>query len=141
MWPTSKAPFRVYIYIYIYIYTYLYIMHSYVCSPSFLGWSVGSHFPSPRVCGSSARADPCRKVELDSFAPEQMVQRRPRGSEGLRSSGSLRRRPWVPFCSYLAVGQNQWYHFGVGAPPILEHLVRIGIQFAFIGVLFCTEWH
>ena len=20
---------------------------------------------------------------------------------------------------YMAVGQNQWYHFGVGAPPIL----------------------
>ena len=20
----------------------------------------------------------------------------------------------------MAVGQNQWYHFGVGAPPILE---------------------
>ena len=20
---------------------------------------------------------------------------------------------------YLAVGQNQWYHFGIGAPPIL----------------------
>ena len=22
----------------------------------------------------------------------------------------------------VAVGQNQWYHFGVGAPPILVHL-------------------
>ena len=21
---------------------------------------------------------------------------------------------------HMAVGQNQWYHFGVGAPPILE---------------------
>ena len=28
----------------------------------------------------------------------------------------------------LAVGQNQWYHFGVGAPPILEPtLVGIGM--------------
>ena len=23
---------------------------------------------------------------------------------------------------YLAVGQNQWYHFGVGAPPILVYV-------------------
>ena len=23
--------------------------------------------------------------------------------------------------SHLAVGQNQWYHFGVGAPPILVY--------------------
>ena len=23
---------------------------------------------------------------------------------------------------YVAVGQNQWYHFGVGAPPILVYL-------------------
>ena len=22
--------------------------------------------------------------------------------------------------THMAVGQNQWYHFGVGAPPILE---------------------
>ena len=30
--------------------------------------------------------------------------------------------------SQLAVGQNQWYHFGVGAPPILEPiLVGIGM--------------
>ena len=29
---------------------------------------------------------------------------------------------------HMAVGQNQWYHFGVGAPPILEpHLVGIGM--------------
>ena len=24
----------------------------------------------------------------------------------------------------VAVGQNQWYHFGVGAPPILVYFVR-----------------
>ena len=24
-------------------------------------------------------------------------------------------------CCYLAVGQLQWYHFGVGAPPILVY--------------------
>ena len=23
--------------------------------------------------------------------------------------------------AYMAVGQNQWYHFGVGAPPILVY--------------------
>ena len=28
----------------------------------------------------------------------------------------------------MAVGRNQWYHFGVGAPPILEPiLVGIGV--------------
>ena len=28
----------------------------------------------------------------------------------------------------MAVGQSHWYHFGVGAPPILEHiLVGIGM--------------
>ena len=32
------------------------------------------------------------------------------------------------FKYYMAVGQNQWYHFGVGAPPILEPiLVGIGM--------------
>ena len=31
-----------------------------------------------------------------------------------------------PMC--VAVAQNQWYHFGVGAPPILEPiLVGIGM--------------
>ena len=25
-----------------------------------------------------------------------------------------------PLC-YVAAGQNQWYHFGVGAPPILVY--------------------
>ena len=24
-------------------------------------------------------------------------------------------------CMYMAVGQNQWYHFGAGAPPILVY--------------------
>ena len=29
---------------------------------------------------------------------------------------------------YMAVGQNRWYHVGVGAPPILEPiLVGIGM--------------
>ena len=36
----------------------------------------------------------------------------------------------------LAVGQNQWYHFGVGAPPILVNFswdwdVRWGYDLAF----------
>ena len=29
--------------------------------------------------------------------------------------------PWAPFWGKMAVGQNQWYHFGVGAPPILVY--------------------
>ena len=33
-----------------------------------------------------------------------------------------------PSCTNVAVGQHQWYHFGVGAPPILEPiLVGIGM--------------
>ena len=36
----------------------------------------------------------------------------------------------------MAVGQNQWYHFGAGAPPILVHFsgdwdVRWGYDLAF----------
>ena len=27
----------------------------------------------------------------------------------------------MPKWGHLAVGQNQWYHFGVGAPPILVY--------------------
>ena len=29
--------------------------------------------------------------------------------------------------THMAVGQNQWYHFGVGAPPILEPIVGVGM--------------
>ena len=34
----------------------------------------------------------------------------------LPQRGALRKRD-----SHMAVGQNQWYHFGVGAPPILVY--------------------
>ena len=35
---------------------------------------------------------------------------------------------WDSCPKHVAVGQNQWYHFGVGAPPILEPiLVGIGM--------------
>ena len=27
----------------------------------------------------------------------------------------------------MAVGQNQWYHFGVGAPPILGPILVVGL--------------
>ena len=27
----------------------------------------------------------------------------------------------------MAVGQHQWYHFGVGAPPILDHFSWWGL--------------
>ena len=26
-------------------------------------------------------------------------------------------------CSAMGVGQNQWYHFGVGGPPILVYFI------------------
>ena len=29
--------------------------------------------------------------------------------------------------AHMAVGQNQWYHFGVGAPPILSIVVGMGM--------------
>ena len=31
------------------------------------------------------------------------------------------------YFSHVAVGQNQWYNFGVGAPPILEPIL-VGIE-------------
>ena len=34
----------------------------------------------------------------------------------------------------MAVGQNQWYHFGVfGAPPILEPILVVGLNRMFTG--------
>ena len=37
-------------------------------------------------------------------------------------------RLFLNLWGHLAVGQNQWYHFGVGVPPILESIVvRIGM--------------
>ena len=35
----------------------------------------------------------------------------------------------------MAVGQNQWYHFGVGAPPILEPILVVGLGCS-LGVRF-----
>ena len=29
-------------------------------------------------------------------------------------------------CNHMAVGQNQWYHFGAGAPPILAYFIGDG---------------
>lgn len=31
--------------------------------------------------------------------------------------------------TYMAVEQNQWYHFGQGAPPILELGCSLGVEF------------
>ena len=43
--------------------------------------------------------------------------------------------PRGPFWQHMAVGQNQWYHFGIDAPPILEPiLVGIGM---FTGATGC----
>ena len=34
----------------------------------------------------------------------------------------------IAILEHVAAGQNQWYHFGVGAPPIVEPiLVGIGM--------------
>ena len=40
----------------------------------------------------------------------------PRFEESSRLSDSTKAR------HQMAVGQNQWYHFGVGAPPILVYV-------------------
>ena len=75
--------------------------------------------------------------------PPSFLQRRATAkSEGLtggfsrlRTNGRFRQRPtslprrWAKLLwrldalkrCYLAVGQNQWYHFGVAAPPILVY--------------------
>ena len=37
-----------------------------------------------------------------------------------------RRCPLV-WNAHMAVGQNQWYHFGVGAPPIFEPILVVGL--------------
>ena len=34
---------------------------------------------------------------------------------------------YVSYEVYVAVGQNQWYHLGVGAPPILEPILVVGL--------------
>ena len=42
----------------------------------------------------------------------------------VRKATNTRGQNVVPSCPtflQLAVGQNQWYHFGVGAPPILVY--------------------
>ena len=34
---------------------------------------------------------------------------------------------------YMAVGQNQWYQFGVNSPPILEPILVVGLNRMFTG--------
>ena len=44
-------------------------------------------------------------------------------NEGMKFFGPLKQETtsWIVFLGHLAVGQNQWYHFGVGAPPNLVY--------------------
>ena len=43
----------------------------------------------------------------------------------------------------MAVGQNQWYHFGVGAPPILVYFSgdwdSLGVRIGFGPMATCVE--
>ena len=41
----------------------------------------------------------------------------------------------------LALGQNQWYHFGVGAPPILEPIFVVGFGCSLGGNRILTHVH
>ena len=38
----------------------------------------------------------------------------------------------------MAVGQHQWYHFGLGAPPILEPVLVVGLGCS-LGVRYVTQ--
>ena len=80
----------------------------------FLRWSLTSKqhlfFPQPRPCSKKTLEPPCARLgaQDDHWAKLQRDD--------------------------MAMVQNQWYHFGIGAPPILEPiLVGIGM---FTGVRF-----
>ena len=76
------------------------------------------------------------------FDPQPLAQFWPLASEPQKTARSKRLCPSAsPFClrgrelvtwgglgslgfnEDVAVGQHQWYHFGVGAPPILEPIL------------------
>ena len=50
--------------------------------------------------------------------PRRIVQSPRKGPEGVLSPSS---QSGMFLCVELAVGQHQWYYFGVGAPPILVY--------------------
>ena len=41
----------------------------------------------------------------------------------------------------MALGQNQWYHFGVDAPPILEPLLVVGLECSLGGTIRLLTHH
>ena len=52
------------------------------------------------------------------------LQRRPRGDAGERCHANCRSQGAGVVICRVAVGQNQWYHFGVSARPILVYFTR-----------------
>ena len=68
-----------------------------------------------------ANAAVCAGSGLQRLSPACLLGHKRRLGQGARilgnTSGTL--AGYLKF--YMAVGQNQWYHFGVGAPPILAY--------------------
>ena len=61
-----------------------------------------------------------QRVKVPQFLSTRVLFWVPGVSKIMKSWTSF----WVPIClthTQMAVGQNQWYRFGVGAPPILVH--------------------
>ena len=73
-----------------------------------LGCLKGAHVSEPR-CGARARG-------CASRLPEYSVHGCPQAPElALVHAGESK------CCHEMAMVQNQWYHFGIGAPPILAY--------------------
>ena len=59
-------------------------------------------------------------MDLLADAEDLEVKPDPRNPQSYVCAG-LQRVPISGLAGYLAMGQNRWYHFGVGAPPILVY--------------------
>ena len=92
----------------------------------------------PNPTPQASNPEPLPRFQIRMFPPSEPLVQDPGGS-GSRGLHSLCRDPrrvaWTfiraqssDVCTWMAEGQNQWYHFGVfGAPPILVDLVGIGM--------------
>ena len=97
---------------------------------------------------ASIGPEPIEASKLRSFARRSRARRRWRSEtpmcEPTRTccAGALRHteigRHYIGMCINMGVAQNQWYHFGVDAPPIIEPLL-VGIGM-FTGVRDFDPW-
>ena len=72
--------------------------------------------PKKSVCPVAFILHPREKVPT----PKQGTQGKSQASE-LGQAIFKSQKHFINLAGHLAVGQNQWYHFGVGAPPILVY--------------------